>query len=132
MFSTYCRQRIGIPGATLSDLKMTNKRAKQFFDENPQATWYTLCRVVDWCQSRKWRPARVWNVFDCVGFAFRDGFVPELSPSGEDADLEQEIERALTVEAREEWRRRLIVTQGAAARKVALEEWKRDASAPNA
>jgi hypothetical protein len=132
VFAVYCRQRLGVPGATVKDLLILKARARQFFEENPGASWLTLCRVIDWCRSRKWRLAKVWNVFDCAGFAFQDGFLPELDPSDEDPELEQEIQRALEVETRESWQRRLIVSRGATARRMVLEEWKHDRAAGTA
>lgn len=123
-FADYCQQTMGVPWPTIGDLKILRKKANEFFEHYPQADWTTLCRVAQWCRSRKRRCSRVWLVVDEFRNAWAKGGLPELDPrDNADERVEEGIERALEAEERPEWRRRLIAARGVDARREAYQEW---------
>lgn len=125
IFARYCQQVVGTPlPPSRQAWAALGQRVKAFFIEYPQADWYTLCRIAQWCRNRKLRIRTTTGLIGCFRSAWADGALPELDPQNLDLDLEREIERALSEESREEWRRRLIVARGTKARRAALEEWK--------
>jgi hypothetical protein len=124
-FAHYARQRLGVPGITIKDITLTKKRAREFFTENPQCDWYTLCRVVCWCKTRRKRPPRLHSLFALIPYAWADGAIPELDADRVDLAVEEGITEALQRETDPTWRRRLMVGQGQTARAQALEDWGR-------
>lgn len=122
-FARYCQQVVGTPMPTSTQWPALSKRCKAFFIEYPQADWFTLCRVAQWCRNRKLRVRTTVGLISCFRSAWGDGALPELDPQNVDLELEREIERALATETDEEWRRRLILARGPGARREALAEW---------
>lgn len=124
-FAEYVQQNLGTPWATNKDIMLLRKHTKELFANTPNATWFTLCRVVAWCKSRKKHPARVYTVItNHFREAFSAGALPELQPKTTDDDVEADIEKALEAERRPEWRRRLLGAIGREARAEAYGEWK--------
>lgn len=122
-FAEYCHQVIGVPFPGVKDMTILRRRCNEFFAANRGASWYTLCRVAQWCRSHKRRPPRAWMVVDEFRFAWRDGYLPEFDPTGTDPGVEKEIARILKSETRDGWRQRLICAQGVEARGKAVREW---------
>lgn len=129
-FAQYVQQSLGVPWPTLSDQMILRRRIKEFFKATPDADYYTLCRTAQWARSRRRRPPRIWMVVDMVRDAWAAGALPELDPATrEDRQLEEAIAKALRVEKREGWRRRLIGAQGLDARRAAYRAWQQDRGA---
>lgn len=132
-FADYCQQRIGVPYPTIKDMRILRRHVKDFFKNVPDATWYTLCRVADWCKARRKRPQRVWMVVLHFRKAWSDGYLPELDPAEQaiDETVERRVKVALAVETNEWWRRRLLGSSGVGARKEAITEWEQMKAAAN-
>lgn len=123
-FAGYASQTIGIPTPTIKDMTILRKKCKEFFAEYPHCDWYTMCRIVQWAKARKKRFARVWMLVARYREAWSANFIPELENTDrEDIDVEAGIARALEVEERVGWRRRLTMTSGAELRRGVLLEW---------
>lgn len=123
-FAEYTQQVMGVPYPTIKDMTILRKKAKEFFKNCPNATWGTLCRVVQWAKARKRRPSRVWMLVDMFREAWSAGYLPELDRAARvDDNVEAGIERALEQEDRPEWRARLLGARGVTARREALTEW---------
>lgn len=121
-FATYAHQRLGCPASTIKDITILRKQVKEFFAKNEQATWATMCNVVDWAKARKKRPHSVYVLVAWAKFAFADGYLPDLIPTNRDPELETLIEAALEVETDPHWRERLFTSYGPG-RRVVYEEW---------
>lgn len=80
-FAEYCQQTLGAPYPRGKEWATLNTKAKEFFEEKPQATWGTLCRVVMWARMKKKRPSAAWKVVGMWKWAWEDGALPELDPS---------------------------------------------------
>lgn len=126
-FAQYAQQTIGTPLPKGKDVIALRKVLKDFFEENPQIDYALLARLVDWCRSRKKRPASALAVPGYLRYAWAAGHFPELDPNNKDRDddLERAIDRALEDETNPEWRRRLVGAQGNEARKGVLAAWRR-------
>lgn len=122
-FASYVQQTAGCPWPTLKDQSILRRKCKDFFKQYPDATWFTLCRVVDWVKGQRKRHARVWMYVDRFRDCWAAGQLPELDYGAVDTDLEVAIEKALQTETREGWRARLIGTTGPESRKKVYEEW---------
>lgn len=122
-FAFYVQQVLGVPLATAKDLVVLRQRINDVFDRCPQATYYTLCRVVGWARRKRIRRARVYLVVDLLPEAWADRALPELDEPVVDKKVEQRIADALTVETDPSWRRRLIGAMGTSARSRVLNDW---------
>lgn len=121
-FANFVQQTLGVPWPTLKDQKILRARTAEFFEHYPQATWFTLCRVVTWLSAHRQRVPRVWMVVDKFRDCWVDGMLPELDPTQGDTELDAAIEAALQEEDDPSWRRRLMMTEGAS-RQAAYDEW---------
>lgn len=106
----YARQMLGIP-IFRKDIGILGKNARSFFADNPNATWQTLGRTVQWCATKKFRPNHLFGLISCVRHAYADGMLPELERT-DDEQLETDITAALQVETDPYWRRVLNASQG--------------------
>lgn len=122
-FAHYAQQVLGIPFATVKDLVLLRQRVKDVFRRCPQATYYTLCRVVAWARRKRIRKARVYMIVDLVPEAWADRALPELDEPVQDAQVERRIANALEVETDPSWRRRLIGAMGTTSRNRVLNDW---------
>ena len=123
-FCNYLQQAVGVPMPTGNDIALVRKKAKDFFDAYPHTDWRTLCRVGLWCRARKRRPPRPWMVIDKYRDAWAAGYIPELNQTDRVEDvIEEGITKALQVEQREGWRRRLLMARGAESRRKVFTEW---------
>jgi Holliday junction resolvase RusA-like endonuclease len=123
LFARYCQQTVGTPVPQTEKWPALAKRVKVFFIEYPQADWYTLCRVAQWCRTHNVRPRTTVGLVSCFNSAWKDGAIPELDPHSWDIEVEHRIERALQMEKDEDWRSRLFLAKGPEARRRAIEEW---------
>jgi crossover junction endodeoxyribonuclease RusA len=123
LFARYCQQTVGTPMPQAEKWPALAKRVKAFFIEYPQADWYTLCRVAQWCRTHNVRPRTTVGLVSCFNSAWQDGAIPELDPHNWDIEVEHRIERALQIEKDEDWRSRLFLAKGPEARRRAIEEW---------
>jgi hypothetical protein len=123
-FANFVHQQLGTPFPSKVHLNTLNKRVRQFFTEYPDANWMTMVRLVEYCKSRKKRPAHAYAVFSQLRFAFAAGYLPELEPKEHtDEELEQSIQAALEVERDTKWRERLIASTGVNARRRVYVAW---------
>jgi hypothetical protein len=122
-FIEYVQQVLGVPWSTIKDETVLRKRIAEFFEHYPKADFHTLCRVVQWCKSQRLRFTRAYFVIDKFRDAWAAGALPELDVPNADDALEVEIARALTMEADETWRARLIGTAGVDLRRSVFDEW---------
>lgn len=127
-FAQYCQQVLGTPLPKGKEIVALRSVLRDFFAENPRVDYAMLARLVDWCRSRKKRPATVRCVPGYLRYAWSNGHFPELDPNGEQRndDLERSIDSALEHETNDEWRRRLIGAQGIEARRGVLAAWRRE------
>lgn len=125
-YASYVQQQTGIPYPTSKEIPTLRKTLREFFDDQPNANYFTLCRIVDWAKARKRRYASVYGLV-CNGwkYAWADGYLPELDPDYQqkDEDLEALITAAIEREDNPEWVRRLIVAQGNESRRRVYEAW---------
>jgi hypothetical protein len=119
----YTQQVIGVPWPTIQDLTTVRKHINELFDHYPQADFYTLCRLTQWCKARKRRFTRMPFVVLEFREAWARGGLPELDPRTEDERLELRIRAALAIEQRDSWRHRLLTTVGNDLRRATLAEW---------
>jgi hypothetical protein len=124
-FAEYAQQRLGVPWPTQKDLNILRAKIGEFFRHYNKVTYYTLCRVVDWCRARRRRFGRVWMVIGEFRNAFAAGALPELEPDATDERVEARITVALTSETQPAWRARLIGAEGRTARTRAVQDWER-------
>lgn len=122
-YALYLQRELGIPWPTQRDMVLLKRKIKEIFDQYPHATYFSLCRIADWCKVKKRRFERVWMVPAEFRKAWAAGYLPELD-SNPDQHLEQRIQQALEVETRSGWRQRLMCAAGTA-RREALEEWEK-------
>lgn len=122
-FAEYAQQILGVPYPTVKDMTVLRKRIKQFFEYYPRANYFTLCRIVSYCKTRRRRYAKTFMLLEEYRNAWVDGCLPELDPQETDEELEAAIAAALEVEERTSWRTRLIGAGGLTARRKAYEEW---------
>jgi Holliday junction resolvase RusA-like endonuclease len=123
LFARYCQQTVGTPMPPSDKWPALAKRVKAFFIEYPQANWYTLCRVTQWCRSHNVRPRTTVGLVGCFNSAWKDGAIPELDPHSWDMEVERRIERALELESDDDWRSRLFLAKGPESRRRAIQEW---------
>lgn len=123
-FAEYANQICGAPWATIKDLAVLRQRITDIFDHYPQATYYTLCRVVQYCLRNGIRQSRIYLYID---EPFRKAWaaraLPELDEPVRDEGVEQRIVDALDVETDPSWRRRLICCMGTSSRSRVLADW---------
>lgn len=124
-YAQYLQRELGIPWPTQQDMIVLRKKIKEFFEQYPHATYYSLCRIADWCKVKKRRYERVWMVPAQYRSAWAAGYLSELSEDSDDDAVERAISRALEIEDRPGWRQRLLCTVGRAARREALAEWEK-------
>lgn len=123
-YATYCQQVLGTPYPSGKQLATLRRNLKEFFKNNPQATYGTLLRTIDWCRNRKRRPAHCYAVIPLVRYAWSDGYLPELDPKEEmNDDLEAMIRSALEVETDPWWRDRLTGGKTTKARQELYDSW---------
>lgn len=120
-FAEYSQQLLGIPWPTAKDQVILRARVKQLFEHYPRADYFTLCRLAQWCKTRKKRLPRIWMLVDCFRAAWAAGALPELDPQADEA-IDDRVARALEAETGDSWRQRLLCTTGTA-RQAAIEEW---------
>jgi hypothetical protein len=65
-FALYAQQVLGVPFYTTKDLVLLRQRVNDVFNRCPQATYYTLCRVVAWARRKRIRKPRVYMIIDLV------------------------------------------------------------------
>src|SRR5690606_16911809 len=126
-FAQYCQQETGIPLLRGRKIIALRKEIKIFFDTYPHATYFTLCRLVDWAKAKKKRYADASNLLS-KGFrlAWVDGYLPELDPNYMpiDTDLEEKIEKAIAVETNQIWLRKLVIAKGGSSAQEVYESWR--------
>jgi hypothetical protein len=122
-FALYTQQVLGVPFATTKDIVLLRQRVNDVFNRCPQATYYTLCRVVAWARRKRIRKPRVYMVIDLVPEAWADRALPELDEPVRDQQIERRIADALQVENDPSWRRRLIGAMGTTSRNRVLNDW---------
>lgn len=120
----YAEQVMGVPWARQRDLVVLKAKCNELFAHYPTATWFTLCRVVEYCRARKRRVPRVWMIVEEFRNAWAAGWLPELDPGAEDPEVEAGIAEALEQEDHEGWRRRLLGARGRDARRAVLMAWR--------
>lgn len=108
VFASYCQQALGTPYPSGKQIATLRRNIKEFFKQNPQASYGTLVRTIDWLRSRRKRVPHCYSVINSVRFAWRDGYLPELDPvETKDESFEDLITEALKVEQDPWWRDRL-------------------------
>jgi hypothetical protein len=122
-FALFAQQEIGVPFATEKDLVVLRQRINDVFNRCPQATYYTLCRVVRWARTKRVRRARVYQIIDLLPEAWASRALPELDEPVRDQKVEQRIADALQIETDPSWRRRLIGAMGTSSRNRVLNDW---------
>lgn len=122
-FAEFTQQKLGVPWPTQKDMNILRAKINEFFEHYPKLSYYTLCRVVEWCRQRHRRYDRVWKVIGAFRYAYVDGVLPELAPDQMEEPVEQRIAAALAVETGERWRRALIGAEGTEARRQVIAEW---------
>jgi hypothetical protein len=122
-FAFYAQQILGVPFATTKDIVLLRQRVNDVFNRCPQATYYTLCRVVLWARRKRIRKPRVYMIVDLVPEAWADRALPELDEPVRDQQVERRIANALEVETDPSWRRRLIGAMGTTSRNRVLNDW---------
>lgn len=129
-FANYCQQRMGIPYPTGKGMATLKRNAKLFFKQNPNATWGTLVRTVDWCRNNNRRVANAYSIIPMVRYAWAKGALPELDARNVTNDeLEAKILEALQVEKDQWWRDRLQAAVGVSARSQVYEDWQANVNA---
>jgi len=120
----YIQQTVGVPWPTLKDMTVLRRSVNEFFQHYPDLDYLTLCRVADWCRSKKRRFARVWQVVPQFRWAYADGALPEVDQVRHtDVDVEDAIREAVAVETDDVWLDRLVCSQGRSLRREVLERW---------
>jgi hypothetical protein len=122
----YAQQTLGlaVPQKGTKQRIRFQAAVNDFFRDNPQASWVTLAKTVDFMRSRKFRVSQAWYIPTAVGAAYRAGYLAELDPLAyRDPELEEDISKALLTESDEGWRRRLICSEGVRARRQVLVAW---------
>lgn len=122
-YTRYAQQVLGIPYASTKDMVVLRQRVDDVFDRCPQATWYSLCRIVNWCKTKRIRKPRVYMLVDLVPEAWAARVLPELDEPVRDENIERRIADALVVETDPSWRRRLIGAMGNSSRNRVLNDW---------
>lgn len=124
-FASYAQQELGVAYPTVKDMAILRKKIKEFFALYDTADYHTLCRIVFWAKNRKRKKRfnKTWALVEAWRDALAQGALPELERGAVDPGLEAEIQRALEVEQRPEWRRRLLGAAGAEARQKAILDW---------
>lgn len=128
--ANYMQQKLGVPYPTVQDMVILRAKVKKLFAEYPHADWKTICKIVDYCKSVRYRPNRAWAVLDKHREAWAAGFVPELDFNFQPPtpDLDERMADALAAEKRPGWRRRLLMAQGPEQKKAVLEAWTQSSS----
>ncbi len=124
-FAAYCQQEIGTPYPTTKSIAALRRNIKGLFTQYPQANYTTLCKIVDWAKARDKRVANSHNLVMMFRYAWKDGFLPELTPGKQtvDVDLETKITKALESETLPFWRQRLEGAEGVKARTLVFSSW---------
>lgn len=124
----YVRQTCGTLFCSGVDMAIFKRQLKAFFKEQPNASWYTLCRTAQWARSKKKRLVKVYTIIPMVSWAWAAGALPELDGTRRDEEVEARISEALAVERDPEWRYRLIGAEGVNARREVLIQWARSSA----
>lgn len=125
-YANYMQQKLGVPYPTVKDMIVLRKKIKALFEQYPNADWKTLCKIVDYCKSVRYRPNRAWAVLDKHREAWAAGFVPEMDFNYKPPEpaIDDRITDALAAEKRPGWRRRLLMAQTPEQKKGVLEQWR--------
>lgn len=131
-FQAYCHQRLGVtPARTVKDLKALRTNLKQFFADNPRATWTTAGRLVDWCVAKREHPYGPGSVLKYLRSAMKAGYLPELDPLRQAEPvswtLQSGLDYALQVETDPWWREMLENATGTGKKQI-LASWRESRS----
>lgn len=118
----FVMQQVGIGHVTTNDRAIFKRKIRELFENYPDADWRTLVRTAEWAKARRRRFARLFQLVEAVRYAYEDGYLPELDPSGT-GDIDAQIREVLQEEDDPAWRRRLLVAQGMQAKLAVLEMW---------
>lgn len=118
-FASWAQSTYGAPHLTVQDIRILKRKAREFFAENPHATWDTLVQVAQWCASKKRRVSRVWKYIDQYRYAWADHAV-DVTPRD---DVQDQIHAAIAQEGDPAWRSRLRRAVGVHRQEV-LDEWR--------
>lgn len=121
--ANYMQQTAGLPFPTLSDLNGMRKVTKEIFEFYPTATWYTMCRVVQYVKAKRRRPTRCTAAINMWREAMAAGYLNELDPA-QDQGLIDSINRILETETEPRWRARLMGCLDNEARRLAISDWR--------
>lgn len=118
-YAAYVQQKIGAPcaGREIAALRRTTKK---FFAEHPQADWGTLCQLVDWARAKKKRPPTAARLVSWFPYAWSDGYISLPDPG---AQVDENLERALTQEPDPSWRRKIALAVGQSNREEVYDSW---------
>lgn len=120
--ASYIEQILGVGFPTIKDLTILRKRCNEVFAHYPRADYRTMCRLVQYNKQKRRKFARVYTVIDSFREAMKDGWLPELSRSG---DLKERIAGILTSETDPNWRARFLMATDDGARQSALDDYER-------
>lgn len=120
----YIQQTTGTPYPTQGDMRVLQQKCKKFFESYPHLDYATLVRVADWARANHRRYDRVWKVVESFRYAWRAGALADLDPNGNSTPkLEEQVREAVMQETDPEWRRKLLLADGAAAQMRVLRAW---------
>lgn len=106
----FCQEQTGIPYPSGAQIAILKKAIKEFFKENPHATYSSLTNVVLWSKAKGRRYAHVANlVKGGMRYAYLDGYIPELDPNRNQKNLHELITEALAIE-NDPQRKNMLVT----------------------
>lgn len=128
-FAAFCQQNFGVPYATIQDIRILNKKAKDLFAKQPGTDWQTLVSVARWCKTKKRRIARVHGYVDQYRWAWADGAI-EIADS-QDPAVEAAIGDILAKETDPVWRSRIMRADGTRAKREVIKQWEQVRSLPN-
>lgn len=121
-FAIYAQQKLGTPYPTTQGMIALKKNIKNLFATYEYADYQTLVKLVEWARSKKKRYADTFGLVAHFRYAWRDGYLPELDPNPT-REIDALIEKALRTEQDQEWRRRLVLSQGVEARTAIYKAW---------
>lgn len=124
--AAYCQQETGIPYPSGNQFIVVNVAIKNIFENYPQATYLTLCAIVDWSKKNNRRYAHVGNLLNKgLRYAYLEGYLPELDPRNHPGDLHNLMIEAYNSETNEYWKDRLLRGDDPNIREAIYEEWLR-------
>jgi hypothetical protein len=123
---TYMQQVLGIGFAPVKDIAIVRKHVEELFDHYPQASYYTMCRVVQWYKANRRRYSRRLSRAYQIALLWRDaladGALPELTNPVQ--EFEARIRQILATETDPTWRERFLGCRpDDNARRFLIEEW---------